>query len=620
VFGESIAKQGNIAVSKSKDIVVPRKLIETGQSKFLKIEKLKPSQQTTTKISTGGLPYQDKGGLQLKRFDVTTQAKATSEIDRTYRIKSIQRGVKGEGDVLTRNIKYVDTKPKLFYDSKQDVWRKATDKSIRYETKNIPRPTTMRGQSQHSRFGFNAKEVISYETQSGSGVLLQEQKTKQLLSIQIKQLAKTKSPSNRVLQAGEVFKKQQLNLQKGLVPQTTKPAVPSTLSAEPTLAETIGKSQGRDKVVQKILDKARAKAEASKKTTETLIKPKPATTQFSQPQQLAPPTTETTTSNMESNIFTKTLNKKKPRLILPEETIIRTEIPKTLTDNVVTVKTLSPQMLSKSAVAEMSLTATKEKLTPMSELKLELQQGLQLSQSLTQQQKLQQGLQQGLQLNQALAQQQGLQQGLQLNQALVQEQSLQPVQELAQEQITQPIIIPTTITTPRPRPPRPQPKPQPIQPIRPTPNIPVIRQPKPKPQPKEPPPRIPPPLPNIKPRSRNIQRLTQGFSVWVRERGVFKEATSKAFSFQGARDVGAFITSNTPRATFTVRPSSRRVSPVPVAKKGFFSRKRQDFYKKGDLFIEKREKRISTAGELEGITRKGILASKNKKLFERMKL
>jgi hypothetical protein len=45
-----------------------------------------------------------------------------------------------------------------------------------------------------------------------------------------------------------------------------------------------------------------------------------------------------------------------------------------------------------------------------------------------------------------------------------------------------------------------------------------------------------------------------------------------------------------------------------------------NFKTKGNLFIEKREKRIKSAGEKAGITRKGILASKRKRIFEKVKL
>lgn len=116
------------------------------------------------------------------------------------------------------------------------------------------------------------------------------------------------------------------------------------------------------------------------------------------------------------------------------------------------------------------------------------------------------------------------------------------------------------------------------------------------------------------------QKRSQGFGVFVRERGLFKQVGSSSFSKQGAQDLGAFTVSNTPRATFMLRPSSLPISSAPRAARGYFSRVRSKFTKKNDLFIEKKEERISTKGELAGITRLGILANKNKNVFGKVKL
>jgi len=115
------------------------------------------------------------------------------------------------------------------------------------------------------------------------------------------------------------------------------------------------------------------------------------------------------------------------------------------------------------------------------------------------------------------------------------------------------------------------------------------------------------------------QTQSQGFNVFVRERGVFKKVSKTALSKGDARDLGAYNVYNTPRATFTLRASASPLGGISRKVSGSFSAFRSNFLKKGNLFIEKKEKRIKSGGEKAGITRKGILANKNKK-FKGFKL
>jgi hypothetical protein len=116
------------------------------------------------------------------------------------------------------------------------------------------------------------------------------------------------------------------------------------------------------------------------------------------------------------------------------------------------------------------------------------------------------------------------------------------------------------------------------------------------------------------------QKRSSGFDVFVRKRGVFQKVSKTALSRSDARDFGAYNVANTPQATFTLRSSSSRKGTVSSKVRGSFFAFRSNFQKKGDLFIEKRGKRIKSGGEKAGITRLGILANKQKGLFKGLKL
>lgn len=107
--------------------------------------------------------------------------------------------------------------------------------------------------------------------------------------------------------------------------------------------------------------------------------------------------------------------------------------------------------------------------------------------------------------------------------------------------------------------------------------------------------------------------LQSGFDVYVRERGVFKRASSSALTRRDALDFGAFTVSNTARATFDIRPSSNKVGEISSKVRGSFGNFASNFIQKNGLFIEKREKRIKSLGEKAEITAKGLFAARSKK-------
>ena len=117
---------------------------------------------------------------------------------------------------------------------------------------------------------------------------------------------------------------------------------------------------------------------------------------------------------------------------------------------------------------------------------------------------------------------------------------------------------------------------------------------------------IPPIIPSVN-INRKVSVGSRGFDVFVRKRGVFVKASSFAMSKKDALDFGAFTVSNTARATFDVRPSSSSImGGSSISSAGAFNKYRSNFYKKGGLFIEKRNKRITSLCEKAEITSLGI--------------
>ena len=117
-------------------------------------------------------------------------------------------------------------------------------------------------------------------------------------------------------------------------------------------------------------------------------------------------------------------------------------------------------------------------------------------------------------------------------------------------------------------------------------------------------------IPVIKVKSSSPTTKVKGFDVLVKSRGKFKRVNTGALSRVEAINLGAFRVGNSASATFKILPSKLEKSQSFTGK-GVLA----DFYSKGDLFIEKRSRRIKSLGELQQITYKGIQAQKFKKIF-----
>jgi len=106
-----------------------------------------------------------------------------------------------------------------------------------------------------------------------------------------------------------------------------------------------------------------------------------------------------------------------------------------------------------------------------------------------------------------------------------------------------------------------------------------------------------------------------GFDVLVRERGVFRKVNPVPLSREDAVLFGALKVGTSPAATFRIKPAGVGARGFGFPK-GLARRFLRNFeLRKGDLFVEKREKRIKKGvlGELVGITFKGLRAKKSKK-------
>jgi len=106
------------------------------------------------------------------------------------------------------------------------------------------------------------------------------------------------------------------------------------------------------------------------------------------------------------------------------------------------------------------------------------------------------------------------------------------------------------------------------------------------------------------------------FEVKVRKRGKWVVVDKgSAFSFSEAKQRGMVEVGTTARASFKIEPTTGKT------KKRFFGKGMfGDFYKKGNVFIEKRGRRIKSKGELEQITYKGQRAIKSKSIMSKMKM
>ena len=97
----------------------------------------------------------------------------------------------------------------------------------------------------------------------------------------------------------------------------------------------------------------------------------------------------------------------------------------------------------------------------------------------------------------------------------------------------------------------------------------------------------------------------QGFDVLVRRGGKFSKVNTGALSQEQAIGLGSYRVGTTAAATFKIQPSSSEVTESNV--KGSMG----DFYRKGELFIEKNVRRIKSWGEKQEITFKGIQANRS---------
>jgi hypothetical protein len=132
------------------------------------------------------------------------------------------------------------------------------------------------------------------------------------------------------------------------------------------------------------------------------------------------------------------------------------------------------------------------------------------------------------------------------------------------------------------------------------------------PPPRPPPPRPPPPPKTPPPpllggfggfRLPSASRgFVRGFAVEVRKGGVFKRQTG-VFTRGQALEFGAKIVSTTPSASFRIVQAGAVTRTF--SQRGFF-RGFQTSKREAGVFIEPRQRRISSAGELQGITVKGL--------------
>jgi hypothetical protein len=113
---------------------------------------------------------------------------------------------------------------------------------------------------------------------------------------------------------------------------------------------------------------------------------------------------------------------------------------------------------------------------------------------------------------------------------------------------------------------------------------------------------------------RGSRRRLAGFDVFVRRFGRFEKINIAPLVKEEAIQFGAVRVGTTAAATFKIQPTRLPVSQRFRAK-GIMA----DFYKKAargsTLFIEKRERRIKSKGELQEITFKGLRSLKSRKMW-----
>lgn len=108
-------------------------------------------------------------------------------------------------------------------------------------------------------------------------------------------------------------------------------------------------------------------------------------------------------------------------------------------------------------------------------------------------------------------------------------------------------------------------------------------------------------------------RKTQAEGGWIpyaKQGGKFIRLSPKSMTLEAAMGLGGSAVDNTTSAQFKVKRTSR--PPQDSGMGGFFNSAK--FRKKGNSYIEKNTFRIDTEGEFQGITVKGWLAKKNKRV------
>ena len=132
-----------------------------------------------------------------------------------------------------------------------------------------------------------------------------------------------------------------------------------------------------------------------------------------------------------------------------------------------------------------------------------------------------------------------------------------------------------------------------------------------------PPPEIPPPpsilfpLPFFKGSRVAVNRKEGSFNTFVKSKGKWLRANKQPRTRMGALSLGAKAVDNSSSASFRISPS-KKVASKNLINDNYFNFNGHKFNKKNGIYIEKRNKRIDTLGEIQGITAKGWLANKNR--------
>jgi hypothetical protein len=115
--------------------------------------------------------------------------------------------------------------------------------------------------------------------------------------------------------------------------------------------------------------------------------------------------------------------------------------------------------------------------------------------------------------------------------------------------------------------------------------------------------------------SKSVFNNVGGFLTIIRKKGKFRRANIRPFKTeQDAVNFGRVSAGTSASATFFVESTTEK-GTATFGSPGFAG----DFYKKGKLFIEKRERRIKSEGELQEITFKGIASQRQGFAFKKIK-